>query len=491
MPRTLYAKLALVLAGLLILIGLVYAFLTIATTRHHQQQIQQKLNRDLARNLIADRNLVQEGRLNQEALKETFTHYMMVNPSIEIYLLDLHGTILSYSAEPGKVKLQRVSLGPIRDFLGGQTYPLLGDDPRSHDGSKIFSVAPVPSSSNPEGYLYVVLRGEEHDRIEQFIKNSYLFRLSANAVIGSLLFGLLAGLLLFHLLTRRLRRLSAMMNDFHQSNFTQHSRYGTPTRPADEIDQLGLNFDRMAERIREQLEDLKQQNTLRRELVANVSHDLRTPLATLRGYLETLKLKAGTLDNAAREEYVDTALRHSERLSTLVEDLLELAKLDAKAIEPHHEPFSLAELAQDVLQKFRLAAIEQGIALSMEDGNELPYVYADIGLIERVLENLVSNALQHTPENGTVRLALQALEDNRIEIRVSDSGYGISEEDLPHIFDRFYQAGNRHRSGHHSGLGLAIAKHIVALHGDNIRVSSRLNVGTTFAFSLPQWHNGG
>ncbi len=161
MIRTLYARLALVLVVLFISIGLLYALISTSSTRHYLQEVSQQFNKDLARNLVADRNLVEEGRLNEAALKETFHQYMVINPSIEIYLLDPAGNILSYSADPGKVKRRRVALGPIRAFLSGdQGYPLLGDDPRSHDRHKAFSVTPVPSADNAQGYLYVVLRGE-------------------------------------------------------------------------------------------------------------------------------------------------------------------------------------------------------------------------------------------------------------------------------------------------------------------------------------------
>ncbi len=146
MPRTLYARLALALTGLLVLVGILFTALTVFATRNHLQEADQRLNRDLAQNLVADRNLVQQGRLDQAALEETFRHYMVINPSIEIYLLSATGEILAYSADPGKVKRRGVSLEPIRRFLEGERdFPLLGDDPRSHDRRKAFSVTPIPS----------------------------------------------------------------------------------------------------------------------------------------------------------------------------------------------------------------------------------------------------------------------------------------------------------------------------------------------------------
>lgn len=485
MFRTLYARLALVLVLLLVSMGLIYSLLTVSATHHYLREVNQQLNRNLARNLVADRNLVEEGRLNEAKLKETFHDYMVINPSIEIYLLDRNGKILSYSADPGKVKRKHVSLGPIRAFLRNDSYPVLGDDPRSYDRRKAFSVTPIPSAANPQGYLYVVLQGEEFDAVNNTIRESYFLRLSGWAVAGSLIFGLLAGLLIFHLLTRRLRRLAWLMDSFRISNLSAYVPYGqAPPARSDEIDRLGMTFDQMAERIIRQLDELKTQDMLRRELVAQVSHDLRTPLASLHGYLETLQLKAATLSEAERREYLGTALRHSERLTRLVLDLFELAKLDATRTPPRCEPFGAAELVQDVVQKFQLQARQRGITLNIDIADDtLPRVEAEIGLIERVLENLIENALEHTPEGGRVRVGIRR-DAQRVLVTVSDSGRGIASADLPRVFDRFYQAGNDHRGKDHAGLGLAIAKQILDLHHQTIEVSSVPGNGASFTFSL-------
>lgn len=485
-PRTLFAKLAVALTLLLIGIGLLYALLSASMTHHYQQVFLQNLNRELAQNLIADRQLVKNGVLNQTALKETFHHYMVVNPSIEIYLLDLQGRLLSYSADPGKVKRNHVDVQPIREFLAGHTFPLLGDDPRSHDRRKVFSVAPVPSAAAPQGYLYVVLRGEEYDRIEQLFQNSFLARLSGTAVAVSLSAGLVVGLLLFRLLTRRLQLLGKQMQRFEAGGFTQLSPYPEQDGSEDEIAALGRHYNHMAERISTQLGDLKRQDEIRRELVANVSHDLRTPLAALQGYIETLKLKASELDPETHSHYLDIALQHSRRLTRLVEELFELAKLDAHETQLHRERFAPAELVQDVIQKFQLTAAERHTRLRMDCPEPLPFVEADIGLIERVLENFLSNSLRHTPSGGEISVAVQR-RDPAVEIQVRDNGIGIPAEDLPHIFDRFYRGSNKERSDHHAGLGLAIAQRIVTLHGGDIQVSSQPGEGTVFSFTLPAW----
>ncbi|MEN8131663.1 MAG: HAMP domain-containing sensor histidine kinase [Pseudomonadota bacterium] len=486
MPRTLYAKLSLALALLLMVIGLMYALLSVSATRHYLEEVNQRFNRDLARNLVADRDLVQQGAINESALKETFHYFMTINPSIEIYLLNPEGEILSYSAEPDKVKRKRVSLAPIKAFLQGtQSFPLLGDDPRSHQRHKVFSVTPVPSAEDLQGYLYVILRGEEFDLIDQAIQEGYFLRMSGWSVFGSLIFGLFLGLLVFHLLTRRLQRLAKVMDNFRNSDFSDKvalsKNHGSWS--GDEIAGFETTFAEMANHIIAQLDELNTKDALRRQLVAQVSHDLRTPLASLHGYLETLQIKESMLSVDERAEYLAIALRQSERLTRLVEDLFELAKLETKEKIPHLESFPVAELLQDVVLKFQLKAKKKGIRLVMQVPESVPFVVAEIGLIERVLENLLENALDHTPRGGLVRVDIR--QSDKVTVLVEDTGCGITASDLPQVFEPFYQVGKTHRGSHHAGLGLAIAKRILELHNSKIEVSSQVDRGTTFSFALP------
>ncbi len=479
--RTLYARLALGLFLLLLIVGGLYTVIVFSASRHMQQEIDQRLSLDLARELVEERHLVVSGALDQAALKATFSAYMTINPSIEIYLLDQAGRILAYSADPNKVKRTRVDLAPIRAFLAGQRLPVLGDDPRSLGVRKIFSVTPVPSAKAPEGYLYVVLRGEKYDDIAGYIRDSLFWQQSVWALLGSLAVGLLAGLLLFYRMTRRLRRLSADMDRFRQCDFVAYQPLTNLPRGGDEIDELGRTFNDMAARIVDQLAELKRQDRLRRDLIANVSHDLRTPVAILNGYLETMVMKDTELSSAERHEYLRSALQSSERLTCLIADLFELARLDAPQESSRLEAFNIAELAQDVVQKFMLRASEQGLTLRLDLPEPDCQVCADIGQISRVFENLLANALAVTG-SGQVVFRLTKV-DGRVVISIEDSGPGIPRDERADIFDRFYQGS--HGRGSPGGLGLAICSKIVALHGATLAVDSEEGIGSRFYFSLP------
>jgi two-component system OmpR family sensor kinase len=221
---------------------------------------------------------------------------------------------------------------------------------------------------------------------------------------------------------------------------------------------------------------------LRSDLIANVSHDLRMPLVAMRGYLELLESRAEQLSVDERQRYIGIALRQCEQLGRLVDELFELARLDVPTTTLACERFALAELASDVVQKFALAAEEQRIDLATVAAERLPLVDADLGLIERVLDNLIDNALRHTPAGGAVRIVLERGDDG-VRVRVRDTGAGIAATDLPHVFDRHWRGGASARGA--GGLGLAIAQRILALHGGRVEVESELARGTCFSFSLP------
>ncbi|MFW2373726.1 MAG: sensor histidine kinase [Gammaproteobacteria bacterium] len=486
--NSLYAKLAIGLATSLLLVGLFYTLFVIFMAEKLSQSTQQNLNQHLAAQLVADKKIVHEGRIDKKAMKQTFMQYMTINPSIEIYYLDLAGNIISYSAEPGKVKRESVSLAPIQAFINGhELYPLLGDDPRAHDRQKPFSVTPIPNENNPQGYLYVVLQGEEFAAAyEKQTQNTFL-TLSLMVLAGSLLLGLFIGLFVFNRLTLRLKHLQDKVKRFANDDFQNPAIFEqlhSAQQPGDEIAQLQDHIATMGQHITRQWKALKQQDKLRRDMVANISHDLRTPLAALQGYLETISLKGDAIDEAEKNRYLSIAIRQTQHLQKLIENLFELAKLEAREQAPEFETFSILELIYDVVNKFSMQADAKHIEINIDNHDENPLVMADIGLIERVLDNLLQNAIHYTPDDGAITIRLEITPDHLIRVLVCDSGPGINDQQQPLIFERFHQAHSPERSSGHAGLGLAIVKKIIDLHRQSIWVESQPGNGSVFNFTL-------
>ncbi len=486
MFHTLYGKLVAVLLGLVIFIGTIGVIFALYTERAYEREVNQRINHDLASNLVAGDVLLVDGKINEEGLEHVFHSLMVVNPNIEVYLLDLEGNIVSYSAPKGRVKLDKVSVAPIKAYLDGQALPIEGDDPRAEDRKKVFSVSPIMVDDRYEGYLYVVLASEAHESVAVGLRSSHAKRLGAAVLGGSLAVALVAGIVLFNLMTRRLRRLSTSIAAFRDGDFSRAlpSELSIKDTTPDEIGDLVRTFDRMEERILQQIQKLRQTDQLRRELIANVSHDLRTPLASMQGYLETMTLKADSLSAETRQRYLAIASKHTSRLGQLVDELFELARLESQEMQVEAEAFPIAELVQDVVQDFQLRAQDADIQLEAKLPQSAPLVSADIGLIQRALQNLISNAIRHTESNGRVVIGVETRDQN-VVVRIDDTGCGIPERELEQVFERFYQAEGSGAGRPAGGLGLAIVKKILELHGSAVEAASTVGEGTSFWFVLP------
>lgn len=306
--------------------------------------------------------------------------------------------------------------------------------------------------------------------------------------VGVVLCAALAALLVFAMLTRRLRALAEAVERFRASGFAQAVRLSSANPSGDDIDRLGATIQEMSERIAAQLVQLEQTDVRRRELLANVSHDLRTPLASMQGYLEMMLAKHGTLPPAEERSYLEVATKHCERLARLICDLFQLTKLEAHELAPQRERFPISELVQDVVQKFQLPAQARGLRLSSLHAGQSLQVNADIGMVESVLQNLIENALRHTPVGGAIRVEVAAAPApaRSVAVQVIDCGRGIPPDELASVFDRYYRV-NRGEAGDigSTGLGLAITRHIVELHGGRVCAASTVGGGTTITVELP------
>jgi signal transduction histidine kinase len=488
MFHSLYIKLVLVLFVLFLGIGAVFLFVAMYTAPMYQQEVSQQLNRDLANYIVNEHVLIEDGQVRRDNLEQLFHNVMIINPSLELYLLDADGRVIGHSMAPEKIRRKQVSLAPINRFLEPTGEGLImGDDPGHGERQNSFTVAPIDFNNQRQGYIYAILGSEKINRISDVLQRSLIMRWSATSIAAALGFAFVAALLLFFFLMRKLRVLSSAMQDFNDTHLNAVEVAAGPDAALDEIERMTATFRQMARRIDEQMQHLQQVESTRREMVANISHDLRTPLASLSGFLETLQLKADELSEENRQDYLRIAHENARRLTCLVEELFELAKLDADDIKPQAEPFSPAELAFDVSHKFYLRAREQNIDFDVVVDETVPEVSADVGMIERVLDNLIDNSFKHTPDRGHICLRVAPC-GGGVEIAVSDSGYGIPADELPHVCERFYRKSGRGAAGGDRpglGLGLAIASRIVEMHGSHLAIDSVLHQGTTFRFSLP------
>lgn len=295
---------------------------------------------------------------------------------------------------------------------------------------------------------------------------------------GFLLTGLLIGgasLIVGLILSRGMSHPLANLTDATRTVAEGDLSVRVPTHYPGEAGELAAAFNQMAE-------ELARADELRRNLTADVAHELRTPLSVVRGKLE------GVLDGVypATSEHLEPMLEEIQLLTRLVEDLRLLAQAEAGQLTLEKQPMDVGNLLRDAQVNFSPQADDRGVTLALDLPSDLPQVMADRRRIAQVLSNLLSNALRHTPEGGCVTLSASAENGEAVEVSVSDTGTGIPAEDLPYVFERFWRGErSRSRATGGTGLGLAIAKQLVEAHEGQIEVESDIGRGSRFSFTLP------
>jgi signal transduction histidine kinase len=308
--------------------------------------------------------------------------------------------------------------------------------------------------------------------VRSAIEDKYLTSVNQSlfiAAVGGALIALILGLFVARTLTRPVRELTTATHALAHGDLQQR----VPVRSRDELGELAQAFNQMSA-------DLVRATQLRRQMTADIAHDLRTPLTVIGGYVEALRdqVLAPTLE---RFEMIYGEVQH---LQQLVDDLRTLSLADAGELRLNRHPIEPRALLTEVAALFQHRADQQSLTLIVDAADTLPVLNIDEGRFVQVLSNLVSNALRYTPAGGHITLG--AIDQSgAVQLIVRDDGAGILPEALPHIFDRFYRADQaRHQASGESGLGLAIARSIIEAHGGTIAVQSDVGHGTTFIISL-------
>lgn len=285
---------------------------------------------------------------------------------------------------------------------------------------------------------------------------------------GAMVLATVIGIILSRMLTRPVRELTLATRAMAPGNLEQQ----VPVRTHDELGELAAAFNQMGR-------DLNRSISLRKQMTADIAHDLRTPLTVIKGYTEALR----DGDLPATQETFEVMYQESTLLSHLIEDLRTLSLADAGELTLNQRQVKVTDLLEPVQAAWLPQARKQGVEITINIADNVTDLNVDAERLNRVLNNLVSNALRHTPAGGTITLWAKQ-ESGATLLGVSDTGSGIAEQDLPHIFERFYR-GDSSRSDGESGLGLPIARSLVEAHGGTITVDSALGKGTTFAIRLP------
>ncbi|MDG1753089.1 MAG: HAMP domain-containing sensor histidine kinase [Thalassotalea sp.] len=487
MKFSLYQRLSLSLLLVFIIIISVFYLWSVQLEKQARYESEQSLHLSLAANLARDNPLLQQGVYDHKALKNLFHTLMVLGPAFEFYFLDPTGNILTHSLPTSLIKRNKVNVSPLIRLTQNQAdLPVYGDDPQHQTRQKIFSAAPVFNGATLQGYLYVIVAGERYETAFEKQNTNRQVKLSMVIFIGAMLFLFIVMLGLFAYFTRPLRLLNREITALKSAGFDTSKVKLTHWKPQshNEVHMLGEVFEAMAKQIHEQLLQLKQNDSQRRELLADISHDLRTPLASLQGYIETISLNANSITAEQQQKYIDVTLKNARQLKQLIDQIFELAHIEGGQVTLNLESFNLAELLYDVVAKFTLKAQEKNISIIITPQCSTLLIHSDIAKLERVVSNLIENAIRHTSNAGQIAINIEEQEKHCF-VKVRDNGTGIKTEELSYIFDTRYRASNAIQSDEkHTGLGLAITKKILELLKSEIHVTSELGKGTEFSFDV-------
>jgi signal transduction histidine kinase len=477
----LFWKITAVFTGLLIVLGAIFTALASNFSKTYYTAAHQQLYGDIAQHLATFTQPFKNGKPDTVVTHDIIHSTMVANPSVEVYLLDTTGNIVDYVVPDATVQLHAVNISVVRKWLDTKDnmYPM-GDNPKQPHEPSIFSAAPVYEQENLVGYVYAVLASEKQKEILASINSHHYNRLNAYIFFSALGVAFIVGVVTFFLITDSICTIANTVRRFKEGDYSARI-------DGDACGNLGVltsTFNEMADVIVSNFEKITSTKKFRQELIANVSHDLRTPLSIMQGYVETLMIKRDTLVQADKDKYLNVVHESTKKLSVLVDQLFQYSKLEANLIVPEKELFFINELASDILSTYQLTATERSINIHLDSPTTVVPVFADIALTERVLQNLLDNAFKFTPDGGSVTIALTEMLTG-IRVKVMDTGVGIIPEHQSFIFDRYMQLGKPDIPKKGMGIGLTIVKKILELHQTTIEVTSEPGKGTSFLFTLP------
>lgn len=307
------------------------------------------------------------------------------------------------------------------------------------------------------------------------------------ALLGAALLG--GGVYAFarRLVADRLAATRAVLRHLRQFEFEEAGEEAPSAVPrrADELDVLLAETHRTGRTLGEKVRELRKMENYRREFIGNVSHELKTPIFSIRGFAETL-LDGALDDEGVRRSFVEKIMRNADRLRHLARDLAEIARIETGELEMTVTPFPLAPLIEEVVESLEPAAEEKRQGLQTRLPSDLPRVEGDRERLRQVLTNLIDNAIKYTGRGGAVTVTARRVPSGGVKTSVTDDGVGIAPEDVERLTERFYRVDrSRSRAQGGTGLGLAIVKHILGAHDSELTVDSSLGEGSTFGFTLP------
>lgn len=479
---SIFRRFAIIILSLVTVLSALFITITyIATTNYHQASTQ-LLNKDVAKHVAKFSTPFTSKGINKDIADSVFKNAMVMNPNVEVYFLDSTGRVIYFEADEKEIKERTIELSPIKEYIAadGDTY-IKNTDPKDPATRKIFSAAEVESGNSTKGYIYIILGSKKSEGIMGLLFGSHILNLAIKAIIVILILSIVISLLYLRRMKKNFNRMIAVLDRFEAGDY--NARFNA--KQTDELKPVTHAFNKMADLLTASINKLKRSEEERKAFIATISHDLRTPLSIARGYTETLMLKREKGDITAEEQESFSQLIYSKMLQieNMVKQLFELSKMEAVEFKPHKEPFVLSEIVQEAVNTFQIVAREKNVNLKCIQCLYHVWVNADISMMERVVQNLVDNAIKSTPEGGLIEAAL-AVENDKLIFKIQNDGPELTD-DLLQWINHFNEENTLSDSRPQKpGLGLLIIQKILLLHHSELKAHSK-NGRNFFSFQLP------
>ncbi len=475
---SIFSRIIVLIAGLITVLAAVFIAITYFVATSYYDSSTQLLNKDVAAHIAEFTAPFGANGLNKRKADSVFHDAMVLSPNSEVYFLDTAGSVIDFyekSKQPS-IRQWKVPLDAIDRHIaaGGKDY-IKGPDPRDPAHAKIFSAAEVVRDGRRLGYIYVILASSEARVVASMLLSNHVIVLSIAAFSCVIILSLLLSFLYVRRIQRRFMRVVDVLERFQGGDFEARFKL----HRQDGLAPIKSAFNTMADLLVYHINRLTKSEAERKAFIAGITHDLRNPLSIAGGYAETLLMKArqGTLTQQQQDDYAKLMLQKMRQVESMVEQLHDLSTLESVTYTPKREPFMFSELLQEVLHAFQPAADEKSLSVDCEDCKDDAYINADVGMMERVLQNLVNNAIDYSPEKATVALSLRR-EGQELILRIENNGtlpqeliQWLSEEDSS-TYSPMPQA---------PSLGLSIVKRILHIH--QYPFAAR-NAGTTIVFEI-------
>ena len=468
----LFKRISILIFLLITVLSFLFIIITYITTTEFYQSSTQLVNKDVATHIAKFTSPFEDKGINKKIADSVFYNAMVLNPSIEVYFLDTTGKIMYYQAPDSAIKLWNIPLNNIKKHIesGGKDY-IKGPDPKNPSIQKVFSAAEVINNNIRVGYIYVIVGGNEYSNATHVLFGSHVMSLAIIAFCVILILSIVLSIWYVNRLQRNFKKIIAVLNEYMKGDF--NVRFEMNDR--DEFAPITDSFNKMAALLSYNIDKLKQTEQERKNFIATISHDLRTPLSVAKGYTETAlnKINKGEINRPEIDAFMQLVHKKLQQIEIMVQDLFELSRMESIHFSPNKEPFIFSEILNEMFTVYEKRAAEKNINLTCKGCEDISWINADIRMIERVLQNLFDNALKYTPSEGNIFIQLER-RSNILSISFSNTGARLSDDLINWINITSQQNTSTTiiEKPANSGLGLVIVKKITELHNYSFNVTS-------------------